>query len=122
MRDEDEALDYAGYYAAQLVEALENADAPQSVIDRAKTMQEHEFFKECSDVQQEFRVGCWNGKFKDDTVALRHDSMGEQAEVDLQEIHDLDDLVSLLILRSKVEHGNGEDLERLRNLIYNLEA
>ena len=71
---------------------------------------------------EQYRVGCWNATYKEDSVELRHDSMDEPVETDFQEIHDLDDIVAILHLKSKADNNVEDADSRLNNLVRELEA
>lgn len=71
---------------------------------------------------EQYHVGCWNATYKEDSVELRHDSMDESVEIDFQEIHDLDDIIAILHLKSKADnYVEGTD-SRYKNLVSELEA
>lgn len=122
MTDEETPTERAGYYAAQLVDSLSEAGASNELMEQAEQVREgiSELYNQ--EPQDEFRVGCFDAVYKGDVVEIQHDSMDEPLEVDFQEIHDLDDVVALLHLRSKVENNVEDAQEQFDNLVRNLEA
>jgi len=72
--------------------------------------------------QDEYRVGCWNGEVSDGQAILRHDSMDEDVVVDVNELHDIANLTTILILKDIIVRGNRDDVENFAELVNDLEA
>lgn len=80
-------------------------------------------------VPNKFRVGCYEGEFvpseekgREGHIEITHDSMNEPTVIDVEEIFDLHNLVSLLMLRRGAEAGDDEAAENLEDLAEGLEA
>lgn len=76
-----------------------------------------------------FRVGCYEGEYvpseeenREGHIEITHDSMNEPTVIDVEEIFDLHNLVSLLMLRRGVEGGDEEAAKNLEDLADGLEA
>ena len=84
---------------------------------------------EPEDVPSKFRVGCYEGEYvpseeenSEGHIEITHDSMAEPTVIDVEEIFDLHNLVSLLMLRRGAEGGDAEAAEKLESLADGLEA
>ena len=80
-------------------------------------------------VPNKFRVGCYEGEFvpseeenKEGHIEIAHDSMAEPTVIDVEEIFDLHNLVSLLMLRRGAYGGDEEQASDLIELAEQLEA
>lgn len=81
------------------------------------------------DTPNKFRVGCYEGEYvpseeenSEGHIEITHDSMSEPTVIDVEEIFDLHNLVSLLMLRRGAEAGDNEAAENLEDLAEGLEA
>jgi len=73
-------------------------------------------------MERDYRVGCFDATFEQETVQIQHDSMDEPLKLDYEEIHDLYDILSLLQLRHKVDNDIEGAEGQLKMLKENLEA
>lgn len=74
------------------------------------------------DLQNEFRVGCWDARYDDDGFHLQHDGMEEEATIDYEDLYDLMKMCSLLDLRELTENSKLSYREQFDRMVRDLEA
>lgn len=84
---------------------------------------------ELENTPNKFRVGYYEGEFvpsgeenREGHIEITHDSMAEPTVIDVEEVFDLHNLVSLLMLRRGAEAGDTEAADKLESLAEGLEA
>lgn len=69
-----------------------------------------------------YRVGCWDGSVEDGTATITHDSIEDEITVDVEELHDISNLIQVLLNKDSIERGTGGDVEQFEKLVRDLEA
>ena len=74
--------------------------------------------------QKEYRVGCWGGEVENGEAVVTHDSMMEEAVIDVEELHDCVNLCSLLLMKDQIVQSGDMDEDKLQfeQLVRDLEA
>lgn len=77
---------------------------------------------EPENLQSEFRVGCWDARYEDDWFYLQHDDSEEELKLELEDLHDLEQLCHLLDLRELASNNPEDYEERFETMARELEA
>lgn len=69
-----------------------------------------------------YRVGCWDGEVDNGVATITHDSIDNKITVDVEELHDISNLIQVLLNKDSITRGNQGDVERFEELVRDLEA